>query len=970
MLMLYSSAKEKGKLALYSHNNMRNRLIFVFAGFLISITSAFSQFEGLLLDQVSNQPIVGADIEVVSQELFASTNASGVYRFPSLKPGTYTMRVITEDYGINEFAVTADDFGTRYESRYKAVEAPELSIENDIAVITDLEILDDSNAEVASLLTASRDPFNNVAAFNFRAARFRIRGYDNTANEVYINGVYFNSLSSGRTFFGAWGGLNDMFRSRDETEGLQPGSWTIGNIAGASNIDLRASGFRKQLRASYSAANASYRNRAMLTWGSGVSDNGWAFGASVSRRWSETGFVQGTFYDGFSGFFGVEKIFGDNHSIGLSVFSVNTKRGRSSASTQEAYDLVGDNFYNPNWGYLNGEVRNPRQYRNNLHTALLRYDNRINKSSITSTIGLQVGKDGSSGIDWYDAPDPRPDYYRNLPSFSDSPDVRELAEEYLSSNPDLLQLDLESMYEINANRIETIQSVDGIAGNDITGKFAAYKIQEQRYDPTKVFFNTTVNTAWSDKITTNSGINFTMENVDNFKIVDDLMGADFSVDWDNFADASGDLSILVDPAKQNNVLEPNNILYEGDLFGYHYHMQHMNANAWTQVEYSLNRLDFYVAGGVDFTTFVRDGIFQNGRFPDNSLGKGERKSYTTGTAKAGATFKLNGRNYFYASAAYITEAPYSRNSYVTARTRETLIEGLDIQKITSGEIGYIARFPGFKARATAYYTEIHDQFETRNVYFDQLNEFGNLIVKDIDTRHMGIEVGIDARLTPSFDAAAGIALGDHRYTSNPNVSVAVDDLVDVRDLGTTYFKNRFVSNGPQTALTAELTYNNKKFWSLSLGANYFDKNYISMSPVRRLESTLGDLIVGPLLSGADAIDATSIPNGELEQFIATNGTYSDLYDDVFGQEEYPNAITFDAFFRKSWKKDKYYIQLLGSVNNILNNTFRSGGFEQLRLRYRSEFDANENLQLTNLFPPRYYYAYGTTYFITLSVSYN
>ena len=29
----------------------------------------------------------------------------------------------------------------------------------------------------------------------------------------------------------------------------------------------------------------------------------------------------------------------------------------------------------------------------------------------------RTGKNGYTAMDWYDAPDPRPDYYRNLPSY-------------------------------------------------------------------------------------------------------------------------------------------------------------------------------------------------------------------------------------------------------------------------------------------------------------------------------------------------------------------------------------------------------------------------------------------------------------------------------------------------------------------------------------------------------------------------
>jgi len=947
---------------------MKFRIIFSCLTFLITVTSLFGQLEGKITS-TTGEAAVGVGIEVIGLDKTAQTNASGIFRIPDLDPGDYMIQISSDEYGTQQVNVTKADFLSIFNVELEKVLNPKNDKMDEIAIITDLELLESDDSEVASLLTASRDPFNNVAAFNFRAARFRIRGYNNIHNEILVNGISFNSINRGNAFFGTWGGLNDMFRARDETQGLAPASFAIGGIGGATNLDIRASRFRSGLKASYSAANASYRNRLMLTYATGVSDNGWSFGASLSKRWAEEGYVTGTFYDGYSGFFGVEKQFSNNHSIGLSVFSVNTIRGRSSASTQEAYDLAGDNFYNPNWGWLNGEIKNPRQYRNNLHTAILRYDNTINKSKITSTAGFQFGKDGGSGIDWYEAPDPRPDYYRKLPSFSDVPEVRDLVTDYLSSNPELLQLDLEGMYESNNNRVETIQSVDGITGNDVTGKLAAYKIQEQRYDPTKIFFNTVVNTAWTDRITTNSGINITSESIDNFKVVDDLLGADFAIDWDNFADISGDQTMLIDPAKQNNILAPNNILDVGDVFGYHYQVNHIKTGAWSQAEISLNKIDFFVAGGADYTTFYREGLFQNGRFPDNSLGKGKTKKYLTGTAKAGLTYKINGRNYIYANGAYLTKAPNSRNSYVTPRTRATLIDGLEVNKITSGEIGYVARFPGFKARATAYYTQMLDQFETRNVYFDQLNEFGNLILNDVDTRHMGIEIGADMRLSSAWSGAAGLALGDHRYTNNPSVQVAIDDNVAVQDLGTTYFRNRFVSGGPQTAATAEITYSNPKFWSVSLGANYFDKNFISMSPVRRLESRVGD-ILQPQLSALDAIDATSLSSDALDELLFGTESNPSVYDDLFGQEQYPRAFTFDAFFRKTYKKDKFYISLLASVNNITNNIFRSGGFEQLRYRYREEFDEANNLELVNLFPPRYYYAYGTTYFITLSVSYD
>ncbi len=943
------------------------RLILLSSVFFISITSAFSQLSGKVFNSEDSTAVVGARVTIKELNKTVLTNASGIYRFLDVQKGEYAISIQSDGYSNLNFISNGenDDIPPIYMVKTRTTS----NTNADISTINEFDLLDDDEGLVSSLLSASRDPFNNAVNFNLRAARFRVRGYESEIYKVFVNGIPFNTLSRGNAYWGMWGGLNDMFRARDETEGLQPGSFTLGSIGGATNLDIRASRHREQIRASYSVANASYRNRVMLTYGSGVNQNGWALSASLSKRWGDEGYVRGTFYDAYSGFIGIEKQFSPTHSIGLSVFSVNTVRGRASASTQEAYDLAGDNFYNPNWGYLNGEVRNPRQYRNNLHTAILRYDNKLgNGTQLTSSLAFQTGKDGSSGIDWYDAADPRPDYYRKLPSFSDNPEVRQIAADYLSANPELLQLDIENMYAVNNSRIETIQSVDGIAGNDITGKLAAYKIQESRYDPTKLIFSTVANKPWGNNITTNSGLSFTYESIDNHKVVDDLLGADFAVDWDNFADASGDQFLLVDPLKQNNLLAPNNILEVGDIFGYHYIMNHTKASGWTQIEYAMNKIDFFIAGGVDYNTFWRDGKFQFGRFPDNSLGKGEVQKYLTGTLKAGATYKFNGRNYIYATGAYLTRPPLSRNSYITPRTRETAIGDIDIEKITAGEIGYITRFPGLKGRLSFYYTDRKDQFQTRNVYYDFQNAFGNMILKDIDSRHIGMELGAEVKLTTTLSADLALALGDHRYTSNPLVQFAIDDLVEIGDLGQTYFKNRYVSGGPQTAGTIQLNYRNPKFWRISVNANYFDRSFISMSSVRRIKDRV-EQIIAPQLSALNAIDATTAGGATLNEEIYDSQVTNALIEDVYGQERYPTAVTFDAFASKSWKKDDLYIAINASVNNITNNIFRSGGFEQLRLRYRGTFNAEGELELENLFPPRYYYAYGTTYFITLAVSF-
>ena len=82
------------------------------------------------------------------------------------------------------------------------------------------------------------------------------------------------------------------------------------------------------------------------------------------------------------------------------------------------------------------------------------------------------------------------------------------------------------------------------------------------------------------------------------------------------------------------------------------------------------------------------------------------------------------------------------------------------------------------------------------------------------------------------------------------------------------------------------------------------------------------------------------------------------YDNKVDQERLPSAYTVDVFANKSYKiNDDVFFNLTLGITNLLNANFRTGGFEQLRFD-RANFDKGYNL-----FPPKYFYAYGTNFFL-------
>ena len=65
-------------------------------------------------------------------------------------------------------------------------------------------------------------------------------------------------------------------------------------------------------------------------------------------------------YNGFSYFLSVEKKFNMTHALSLTAWGAPTVRGMQAASVQEAYDITGTHYYNPNWGWYQGKKRNAR----------------------------------------------------------------------------------------------------------------------------------------------------------------------------------------------------------------------------------------------------------------------------------------------------------------------------------------------------------------------------------------------------------------------------------------------------------------------------------------------------------------------------------------------------------------------------------------------------------------------------------
>lgn len=912
--------------------------------FPASVFSQMATITGTVTDNYNN-PVEKATISIDGQNITALTNDKGVFSLTNVPYGKYTLRVTSDNFlaftnevSVNQSLIESGNISMLYDdSRSADDNIPMVSL-------TESDLKEAADQNVASSLNASRDPFTTASSFTFSIARFRIRGYEDENFTTLMNGAPMSDLVTGRTMYYLWGGLNDVTRSREGALGLNPAGYSYGGIGGSYSIDSRASHQRKQIQASYSLSNRSYDNRFMLTYGSGLMKNGWSVAASFSRRWASNGYIKGTFYDGTAYFGSVEKFINDRHSLSFTAFGSPTKTGRSSPAVQEMYDLAGTNYYNPTWGLQNGEVRNAVVGKTNIPVFIFAHEWKINSaSSLLSSVSYIKGKSKVSGLDWFNATDPRPDFYRKLPSFilAEGDTAGSIAAtELLTSGEEARQINWAALYEANRLNIDTIYNVNGVSDSIVSGKRASYIIENRVTDVEQFSFNSVYNHTISDNTVLSAGINYHASSTEFYKEVDDLLGADFYVDLNQYAeqDFPNDTAAI-----QNDLNNPNRTLHSGDKYGYDYIAHNKKLGGWWQAVFKFNHVDFFFGTQITQSQFYREGKTRYGISPDNSFGNSEEQVFVNLGAKGGITYKINGRNYLFVNAAYLTDAPDFENAYVSSRTRDILAPDLNNENISSVEGGYLLKAPKLKGRAVFYYAQMNDATETNSFYHDDFRTFVNYTLTNLDKRYTGSELAAEAALGKGFSASAVAAIGQYTYTDRPFATITQDNSDEIlANKEIVYSKNFHVAGSPEKAYTLGLNYRAKDFWYVYLNFNYFDGIWIDYNPARRTQA------------GVDLVDPES-----------------QLFNDIIDQQKVDAQFTMDLSAGKSWKIDgkfkslkrNTFILLNVGITNLTNNKkFITNGYEQLR------YDFYENN--VNKFAPKYFYSYGTTFFVSLILRMN
>jgi len=831
---------------------------------------------------------------------------------------------------------------------------------------------DDESAGTASLVSHQNDPYLSEVGYLFSPMRFRYRAFDSQYSRNFMNGVMMNNIETGRfSFSGMTGGLNDATRNKEGADLFGQNNFGYAGLAGASNINLRASQYAAGSKVGLAATNRNYILRATYTYATGLRADGWSYMASFAYRWANQGVIEGTFYNAFSYMLGAEKYINDKHHVSFVTWGAPTERGQQGAATEEAYWLANSHYYNPYWGYQNGEKRNSRVVNEFSPNAMLTWDYMSDANTKLSTnLSFTYTMYSSTALSYNNAYNPMPTYYKNMPSsvfnvYSDECNNPE----WLAQNPGILD-QYYSLYnywtsskanrQVQWDRIYAMNQAANAEGKD------ALVYQEKRHNDQMVWRLNTV----FDKMLANNhhytlGLNLNHTKGMHYKTMADLLGSHSFTDYDSYSIADYGYN---SQEVQNDLDNPDRKISKGDRFAYDYDITVNKAQAWGQYSLSKGNFSAIAAADIEGTTMERYGHMRNGRAADYSKGSSGTATFLGGGGRLQLGYKLFGSSKLTISGNIESQAPLAFNSFVAPRISNNFVNNLKNELVMGGEAAWQFDFGQLTGKVSAYYNRLSNMTRQTAFYNDDMGYFTYLTMSNIKQEYKGVEAALAFRVSNNLKINLIGTIADAKYVNNPEAQLAyegsnAETITRINTWTNPVTKDAMTQplqvnmdgmhegSTPLTAASIGFDYN-VNGWYFSANLNYYDRVYISASSYARLASVLDNNtyytsdqleynIDGSVTTGADMAAANGGNLYAKNMDGVADGTLLASYTSK--QDKCKGGFMLDAsighqFYLPHGNRLSVNLQLVNITNN---RNLCTGGYEQSR-NDRSEYQFSKN----------------------------
>ncbi|MGI9138077.1 MAG: hypothetical protein ACR2IM_03465, partial [Sediminibacterium sp.] len=615
-------------------------------------------------------------------------------------------------------------------------------------------------------------------------------------------------------------------------------------------------------------------------------------------------------FKNLSGFaFSIDKQLNRNQSVGFTVWWDHMVQGKISPAVLEAFDLSAQRNYNPSWGWYKGMPFYPNQKSSKVPILYFRYEKKWEDKIIFQIqLGVAKGWQKKSQMDWTKTLDPRPDYYKYLPSYNKDSLLQKQLLDWFSANPQALQ--------INFDRLESINQSNSSRQSFYIINAQIAKVQLLRLS---MRWQYEFGFDWSGQL----GVHIAKDEIRNFNRIENLLGGNYFLNYNGWVDDNGSVDNF-----QNEIRQPDQKITTGQDWGSDFALQNSQIHSWAQLSKQKAHYEFSIALKLEDNQLRRVGYNQNGLFPKNSLGYSSLLSFPEQGVKAQYLYKFSGRWYVRSILFYQSIAPNSSSVYLDPNLHPFTASFI-LPEIHKGiDITLYYRGVYSKINASFFWQSVKNLSEKRLFYHDQYFAFVYGILGQMQAVHKGVELGIETQFAGPFQLTMVHSFGHYFIANNPLYEIRlVNDLYKVAS-GSLQLNGLPATAHPQSVQAISLQYQPNYSSRISITGVYSMRRSIDYNYFRRsflLKSRINDVATWDLIQSENYL---------------------------------PDQWVFNAYISKQYilgKKNKQQVRLSASIRNIFNTLVPLFAFEQSRFDYTG-------FRLEK-FPLKYMYDQGTTYAI-------
>nr|WP_314604077.1 TonB-dependent receptor [uncultured Capnocytophaga sp.] len=895
-----------------------NRLWLSLLAFFLMTTLSAQTITGVVLDDESKEPLLGANVLVKGTNIGASSDIKGNFTLKTTqKKGTLVVSFVSFQTKEVPFTIVNGKATLKITLLPEAEELTGVTITGNalmdiakerktpvaVSTIRASEIVTKlGNQEFPELLNRTPSVYATKGGGGYGDSKINIRGFGNENIAVMINGMPINDMENGKVYWSNWAGIADVTSSMQVQRGLGASKLAIASVGGTINIVTRASDMAQGGNFSASYGNDGFY-KGVFSYNTGKSKKGWSSSILLSRTAGAT-YVRGTDFEGHNYFFSLGYAPNQEHNFQF-IFTGAPQwhHQRTNYITIANYLKYGngepDRRYNADWGYYKGKEYSFQRNTYHKPVMMLNWDWNIDdKSSLSTVLYASFGRGAGTrdmGGAWSGGllPDGRPrmvtaseirtsegliDFDR-IVKYNQGEDIS-TAEQAIEPHG--------TPYVANASREvivggRTVKVTEGFARKGSVNSHNWYG------------FLTNFTHKLSDHFSFSVGLDGRYYNGYHYEVVSDLLGTDFY--RDNF---NSNITLprnvhhrISDMPTLNPFGESIENVNDRITYSNEGHVRWLGA--FGQLEYTNEKLSAFAQWSSSIQAFQRtDDFLRAGTLalrgrPETAMQQVTTyKSLPGYNMKAGANYNIDKQHNVFANVGYYSRQPFFNAVY--PNYKNFVNPRLSNEKIFGVELGYGFKRENLSVNLNLYNTVWSDRYVRRDSQWDRNTQYF-VEMLGITEIHRGVEVDAIYRINKYLRVNGMFSLGDWFYQGGADVSTFLQaDNTEYILSGRTSNQFHLDLDKMKVGDSAQMTAN--------VG--------VEVTPIENFNIDINWRYVNDLYAKIDVSTLGSRTNNTNENSIKL--------------PEY-NLFDVGASYKYKFPKGRHSITVLANVNNVLDTTY-------------------------------------------------